>query len=139
MSDNGKRGFVHDVRRFFWLPRGTPRGPAPARPLLETWLFCLAIGVVTAALGWEEGPLMMAVIAGLDMLRVVAQGVRLRWPAFLAALAVGWAVNRLAYAALPAAADSPWGDFSVYAVWILAALTTLGAVTRLPRRQRLRP
>ncbi|CAM5514780.1 hypothetical protein [Streptomyces aurantiogriseus] len=134
MAGGGKHVFVQDVRRFFWLPRGTPRRPAPPRPLLETWLFGLAFGAVAAALGWEEGPIMMTVIAELELLRTVAQGVRLRWPAFLAALAVGWAVNRLGYALLPAATDSPWGAFCVYAVWILAALTTFGAVTRLPRR-----
>ena len=41
MSGKGKHGVVQGLRRFFWMPRGTPRGPAAAVPLLRAWLFCL--------------------------------------------------------------------------------------------------
>jgi hypothetical protein len=85
------------------------------------------------ALGWEEqGPLLMMVVVLMDMLENVAKGVRHRWPAFVAALAVGWGVDRLAHAGVPAS-DSLWGTYVVYALWTLTALATFVAVTRLPR------
>lgn len=136
MSSKTKRGVVQSMRRFFWLPEEAPRRPAPAWPLLQTWLYCMAVGLVPTVLGWDdgEGPALMMTITVLEMLRTVIAGVRHRWPGVVAALAVGWGVNRLAYAVVPAV-DSPWDDYAVYAVWTLAALATVAAVSRLPRRQ----
>ncbi|WP_234342903.1 hypothetical protein [Streptomyces fulvoviolaceus] len=132
MSGKGYKGHVRDVRRFFWLPRETPRSPVAAWPTLQVWLFCLAVGAVGAALSWEEqGPLLMMVVVLMEMFENVVKGVRHRWPAFVAALAVGWGVNRLAYAGVPDS-DSLWGGYCVYALWTLAALATFVAVTRLP-------
>ncbi|MGP4084267.1 hypothetical protein [Streptomyces sp. KR55] len=132
MSGKGMHGAVRGVRRFFWLPRGMPRHPAPAVPLLWVWLFCLAVGAGAAALDWDEGPFLMMLGTVGSMLDDVIKGVRHRWPAFVSALAVGWAVDRLAYAVAPVSA-SPWGEYSVYAGCTLAALTTFVAVSRLPR------
>jgi hypothetical protein len=135
MPDEERRGVVQHVRRFFRLPRGTPRGPAPARPLVHVWLFGLAAGAAATAVGWgDDGTLVMMVWAELAILDDVIAGVRHRWPAFLGSLVAGTAVNRLARAALPDF-HRPWVHYCVYAVMTLAALTTFVAVTRLPRRQ----
>ncbi|GAA4052940.1 hypothetical protein [Streptomyces shaanxiensis] len=139
MSGKGRR--LHDgaqsVRRFFWLPRGTPRHPAQPVPLLRVWLALLALGAGGAALGLEwEGTFVMWLGTVYAMLDDVIKGVRHRWPAFAAALAVGWVVDRLAYAVVPAASDSLWGEYGVYVAWTLAALATFTAITRLPSRER---
>jgi hypothetical protein len=133
LSGKGYKGQVRDVRRFFWLPRELPRGSAAPWPTLQAWLFCLAVGAAGAALGWEnQGPMLMMVVVLMDMLENVAKGVRHRWPAFVAALAVGWGADRLASAGVPAS-GSLWGGYSVYALWTLAALATFAGITRLPR------
>jgi hypothetical protein len=126
--------FKRDVRNFFRLPRGAPYPPAPVWPTLRVWLFCLAIGASGAALGWEEvGPVMMTTVALLSLLDDVVEGVRHGRTAFVAALAFGWGVNRVAYASVPFS-DSLWGQYGVDALWTLVAMATFVAVSRLPRR-----
>ncbi|MFI6038921.1 hypothetical protein ACIBBD_33265 [Streptomyces sp. NPDC051315] len=135
MPGEARRGFVHDVWRFFWLPRGMPRRPAPAGALLRVWLFCLVAGAVATAFGRvDHGAHVMLVVAQVAPLQDVADGVRHRWPAFLTALAAGWAVNRPAYAVLPGSHES-WGLYCVHALMTFATLATFAGVTRLPRRR----
>ncbi|MGW6903563.1 hypothetical protein [Streptomyces sp. NPDC054940] len=128
-------GSVRSVRRFFWLPRGTPRHPSPVVPTLRISAFCLAVGALAAWAGWDEGPIVMTVATVWSMLDDVIDGVRHRWPAFAAGLAVGWGVNRLAHASLHAP-DASWGEYSVHASTTVAALATFVAVTRLAGRGR---
>lgn len=134
MSGKGKHGVVQGLRRFFWMPRGTPRGPAAAVPLLRAWLFCLAGGALSAAFGWDDGLWLMGLVAAMAMLDDVTEGVRHRWPAFWVALVAGWAAAKLTRAAVPAAADSLWDEMSVAAVGTLAALATFVAISRLAQR-----
>ncbi|WP_405590968.1 hypothetical protein [Streptomyces sp. NBC_01092] len=128
-------GVVRSVRRFFRIPRGEPRHPSRVLPSLRICVFCLAVGALAAWAGWDEGPVVMTVAAVWSMLDDVIDGVRHRWPAFAAGLAVGWSVNRLMHASLNAP-DSPWGEYPVYASTTLAALATFVAITHLPRRTR---
>ncbi|MGI5379111.1 hypothetical protein ACQEV2_33660 [Streptomyces sp. CA-251387] len=133
MSGRAMHSAVRSVRRFFWLPGGTPRHPARPLPLLRVWLFLLAVGAGGAALGLEwEGTFAMLLGTVYAMLDDVIEGVRHRWPAFVAASSVGWAVDRLAYAAVPAVSDALWGEYAVHAVWTLACLATFVAISRLP-------
>lgn len=139
MSGRSSRlhGGVRSVRRFFWLPRGTPHHPAQPVPLLRVWFGLLALGAGGAALGLEwEGTFVMWLGTVFAMLDDVIEGVRHRWPAFVTAMAVGWGVDRLAHVVVPDASDSLWGEYGVHAVWTLAALSTFVAVTRLPSRGR---
>ncbi|MGP4047645.1 hypothetical protein [Streptomyces sp. 2A115] len=138
-AGKGWHGFARSVRRFFWLPHGTPRRAAPARPMVWTWLYCLVVGAVLAAFTWDEEvatPSMTMVIVWLAMLDDVGKGVRNRWPAFVAACVVLWGCVKLAYVAVPALADSLWGEFAAFAPATGAALATFVAMTRLPRLRR---
>ncbi|MFE5814576.1 hypothetical protein ACFQ6S_14385 [Streptomyces sp. NPDC056479] len=135
MSGKMLHGVEQSVRRFFRLPRGTPRHPSPVVPTLRIWGFCLAVGALAAWAGRDEGPIVMTLATVWSMLDDVIDGVRHRWPAFAAGLAVGWAVNRLAHASLHAP-DGSWGEYAVFASTTLAALATFVALTRLPRRER---
>ena len=134
MSGKRMHGVVRSVRRFFWLPRGTPQKPAPLVPSLLIWGFCLVAGAVAAAAGWVEGPVVRTLAAVWCMLDDVIEGVRHRWPAFAAGLAVCWGVNRLAHLLVPDS-DSQWGEYAVYAATTLAALAMFVAVSRLPLRR----
>ncbi|KKD06051.1 hypothetical protein TN53_21225 [Streptomyces sp. WM6386] len=101
---------------------------------MRVWLFCLAVGALCAALGWEEeGPFVMMTVVLLSLLDDVSEGVRHGRPAFVAALACGWGVNMLARASVPSS-DSLWGEYGVDALWTLVAMATFVAVSRLPRR-----
>ncbi|MEV7884710.1 hypothetical protein ACWD3I_15675 [Streptomyces sp. NPDC002817] len=131
MSD---KQFKRDVQRFFWLPPDAPRPPALVWANLRIWLLCLAAGALGTAVGWEEqGLFAMMMLVLLNLVDDVSEGVRHRWPAFVAALASGWGVNRLAHASVPAS-DSLWGEYGIYALWTLVAMATFVAVSRLPRR-----
>ncbi|MDQ0598032.1 putative membrane protein YccC [Streptomyces canus] len=126
--------FKRDVQRFFWLPPDVPRPPARVWATLRVWLLCLAVGALGAAVGWEEeGLVVMMMVVMANLLDDVFEGVRHRWPAFVAALAFGWGVNRLGHALIPSS-DSLWGEYGIYALWTLVAMATFVAVSRLPRR-----
>lgn len=133
MSGKGWHGVVQSVRRFFWLPRGTPRPPSEAVTALMVWSVCTAMGAGFAALGWEEAVAAIVVGPVIHMLDDVAKGVRHRWPAFVAALAVGGGVDLLAYAVLPDSA-SLWPAYVGIALWTAAALVTFVGISRLPGR-----
>ncbi|MGW7204662.1 hypothetical protein [Streptomyces sp. NPDC054837] len=126
--------FKRDVQRFFWLPPDVPRPPARVWANLRVWLLGLAAGALgTAVGGEEEGLFAMMMLVLLTLVDDVSEGVRHRWPAFVAALASGWGVNRFAHASV-SSSDSPWGEYGIYALWTLVAMATFVAVSRLPRR-----
>ena len=136
MSYDEERGFVESVRRFFWIPRGEPRDPAPVLPLAWVWVFGAATWAGLVAIGWLDVVIVTLVGTVFPMLDDVIDGVRLRWPAFVLGLAVGFAVGRLVRAAGLVPADSDWASYPAFVCGSLAALVTFAAITRLPRIQR---
>lgn len=137
--DDGDRGrtFTDGLRRFFWLPRQTPRGVAPVWPLIRVWLFCVALGAGVSALGWSDGLGLMAVITVYAMLDDVGKGMRYRWPAFTVGLLLGWSADKLTSAGLSAPTDPDWADYAGLALGSLVAPAAFAAVTRLPGRRQL--
>ncbi|MEV0224796.1 hypothetical protein [Streptomyces sp. NPDC050704] len=132
-SDNEEHGFTGSVRRFFWLPRHAPRHAAPVWPLARVWLFIVAAGAGAAALGWGDLVVVLMFVGIVHaLLDDVINGVRHRWPAFVAGLSAGWCVDRLAEAVLSAPADPHWADWAGLTCGSLAAFATFVAVTRLP-------
>ncbi|MGW0820358.1 hypothetical protein [Streptomyces sp. NPDC002845] len=132
MSGEKEHGFAEGLRRFFRLPRDTPRSPAPTGPLLPFWPAFLIVGAGGPALGWEAGPLMMLVAAQIGVLDGVIEGVRHRWPAAVLGLAAGWATIRLTPDGLTGSEDSLRSEFATYTVGSLVALAVFATVTRLP-------
>ncbi|WP_020118930.1 hypothetical protein [Streptomyces canus] len=98
------------------------------------WLFLLAVGAGAAALGWETVSLTLLVGTVCAMFDEVTVGVRHGLPAFVAALAVGQGVKRLARAAVPGS-GSLWDEFCVNALCTAAALVTFVGVSRLRWRR----
>jgi hypothetical protein len=135
MSEQERHGFAGSVRRFFRLPRGTPREPAQALPLLHVWLVTLVIGAVAAAVHWADGHVVLGALLFAALVDEMAKGVRHRWPALAAALFVVWAAAWLAHALVPGAADSVWREYAVYALSTLPGLAAFVSVTRLPGRR----
>ncbi|MFF1450776.1 hypothetical protein ACFVYF_21930 [Streptomyces sp. NPDC058274] len=134
-SDHAPRGFTRSVRRFFWLPRDAPRDAAPIRPLARVWAALAVVGAGFAALGWGDMVVIVCVLGVLHALvDEVNNGVRHRWPAFVAALGAGWAVDRLVRAVTSAPTDPDWADYPGLAAGSLAAFAIFVAVTRLPGR-----
>lgn len=77
---------VQHIPRFFWPPHGAVRRPPRlARQMVGLWLFPLAFGAGPAAVGWD-GELGMTLL--LLFCGDVINGVRCRWTATLAAIAV---------------------------------------------------
>jgi hypothetical protein len=134
-SDDEDRTFSDRLRRFFWLPRETPRGPAPIWPLIRVWLFCIAVGAGASALGWGDGLGLMVLGTVFAMLDDVVKAVRCRWPAFAVGLLAGWSAEKLASAGLSAPTAPVWADFPSLAFGSLAALATFAAITRLSGRE----
>ncbi|WP_327720121.1 hypothetical protein OG381_35740 [Streptomyces sp. NBC_00490] len=134
MSGERFKRFKRVVQRFLRLPPDEPHPPAPVWPTVRVWLFCLALGALCAALGWEEeAPFVMMTVALLSLLDDVSEGVRHGRPAFVAALASGVGVSELAHASVPSS-GSLWGEYGIDALWTLVAMATFVAVSRLPRR-----
>lgn len=131
-SDSRVSTVTDGLRRFFRLPRETPRVAAPIWPLTRVWLGCVAAGAGLSALGWSEGPVLMVVVTVYAMLDDVIQGVRSRWPAPAVGLLAGWSVDRLVGIGVPAPTDPDWADYPALALGSLAALAAFAAITRLP-------
>lgn len=129
------RDAVHVVRRFFWLPRGTPRRPTSAGQALATWCLSAAGGVGCTAIGWADTAATVLVVPPLlYMLDEVAEAIRNRWPAFVLAIAAGWGVGRLVHAVLPDPLGR-WEDYAVLALCTAVAVATFVLVNRLPGRR----
>lgn len=69
----------------------------------------------------------------------IIDGVRHRWPAALAAVAVLWGAGGLTSAALPGALDNAWTQSVASAVGVTLGLAVSAAITRLPERRPHRP
>jgi len=135
-----ERGFGASVRRFFWLPRGTPRGAASVQPLARVWIAVAVVGAGGAALGWGDfvsaAMLVGTVCALLDD---VIEGVRHRWLAFVAGLLGGWSADKLVRAVTDEPADPDWADYPALAAGTLTAVVLFVVITRLPVRRRVQP
>jgi hypothetical protein len=97
-------------------------------------LFLLAVGACATAFGWEAVSFTLPMGTVWAMFDEVTLGVRHRWPASVAALAVGWGVKHLARAVVPGS-GSLWDEFCVNALWTVAALVTFVGVSRLRWRR----
>jgi hypothetical protein len=134
----GKYTVAQHITRFFWLPRGTERHqPTSYARLTGIWLASLAVGAaVTAAGGDEEygGADIMTVIVVLNVIDDIITGVRHRWPAALAAVALLYGGSRLTGAVLSDSLDADWATTIAAAVGVTLALAASATLTRLPQR-----
>ncbi|MGW6354172.1 hypothetical protein ACWFR5_02985 [Streptomyces sp. NPDC055092] len=134
----GKYTVAQHITRFFWLPRGTERHqPTSYARLTGIWLASLAVGAaVTAAGGDEEygGADIMTVIVVLNVIDDIITGVRHRWWAALAAVALLYGGSRLTGAVLSDSLDADWATTIAAAVGVTLALTATATLTRLPQR-----
>lgn len=133
---------VHQrVTRFFRLPSDARREqPTSCRRLVGIWLAALAIGAGFTACGWDDefgGSPLMAVMLGLYVVDDIIGGVRHRWPAALAAVAVLFGASRLTGALLPGSLDAAWAATLAAAVGVTFGLAAAAAITRLPLPERL--
>lgn len=128
---------------FFRLPRGVRRQPPPSvRRLVGFWLFVLASGAGLTALDWDDdfgGSHLMALLLLFHVVDDISDGVRHRWPAALAAVAVFWGATRLTSAVLPGSLDDAWAQSVAAAVGVTLGLAASAAITRLPERRLHRP
>ncbi|MER7198590.1 hypothetical protein CG723_13305 [Streptomyces sp. CB01635] len=126
------------ITRFFWLPRGTERHqPTSYARLTGIWLASIAVGTaVTAAGGAEEygGADIMMVIVVLNVIDDIITGVRHRWPAALAAVALLYGGSRLTGAVLSDSLDTDWATTIAAAVGVTLSLAATATLTRLPQR-----
>ncbi|MFI0537562.1 hypothetical protein ACH3VS_01615 [Streptomyces sp. WSLK1-3] len=122
------------VRRFFRRHPTEPPQPSKPLPILRGWLVLLAVAACGAAFGWETVSLTLLIGTVWAIFDEVTLGVRHRWPACVAALAVGWGVNRLARAGVPGS-RSLWDEFCANALCTAAALVTFVGVSRLRWRR----
>ncbi|MFD3475160.1 hypothetical protein [Streptomyces sp. NPDC058695] len=134
----GKYTVAQHITRFFWLPRGTERHqPTSYARLTGIWLASIAVGTaVTAAGGADEygGADIMTVIVVLNVIDDIITGVRHRWPAALAAVALLYGGSRLTGAALSDSLDTDWATTIAAAVGVTIALAATATLTRLPQR-----
>ncbi|MFH8734211.1 MULTISPECIES: hypothetical protein [unclassified Streptomyces] len=134
----GKYTVAQHITRFFWLPRGTERHqPTSYARLTGIWLASIAVGTaVTAAGGAEEygGADIMTVIVVLNVIDDIITGVRHRWPAALAAVALLYGGSRLTGAVLSDSLDTDWATTIAAAVGVTLALAATATLTRLPQR-----
>ncbi|MDQ0757457.1 hypothetical protein [Streptomyces canus] len=134
---------VQHITRFFWLTRGARRQPPTSvRRLVGLWLFALAFGAGLTALGWDDdfgGSYLMALLLLFHIVGDIIGGVRHRWPAALAAVAVLWGASRLTSAVLPGSLDDAWAQSVAAAVGVSLGLAVSAAITRLPERRHVDP
>ncbi|MCX5084523.1 hypothetical protein [Streptomyces sp. NBC_00401] len=134
----GKYTVAQHITRFFWFPRGAERHrPTSYARLTGIWLASIAVGAaVTAAGGDEEfgGADIMTVIVVLNLIDDIITGVRHRWPAALAAVALLYGGSRLAEALLSDSLAPAWARSIAAAVGVTLALAATATITRLPQR-----
>ncbi|KES02932.1 membrane protein [Streptomyces toyocaensis] len=132
-----KYAIIQHITRFFWPPRDARRQPPTvARQLAGLWLFALAFEAGLTALGWDDdfGMALLLLFYG-----DIIDGVRHRWPAALAAVAVLWSASRLTSSVLPGSPDNAWVQSVASAVGVTLGLAVSAAITRLPERRLHRP
>ncbi|MFJ6392349.1 hypothetical protein ACIQJT_32610 [Streptomyces sp. NPDC091972] len=137
-----KHAIVQHITRFFWPWHGARRQPpTSARRLVGLWLFALAFGAGFTALGWDDvdGSFLMALLLLFHLVDDISDGVRHRWPAALAAVAVLWGATRLTSTVLPDSLDNAWAQSIAAAVGFTLGLAVSAAITRLPERRPRRP
>lgn len=131
------------VTRFFWIPRGVGRQPpTPVRRLVGIWLAMLALGAGFTAFGWDDelgGSHPMAVMLLFHVVDDINEGVRHRWPAALAAVALLWGASRLTNTVLPGSLDAAWAATLAAAVGVTLGLAVAATITRFPERRLRRP
>ncbi|MFI6063167.1 hypothetical protein [Streptomyces sp. NPDC051286] len=129
---------VQRIKRFFWIPRGARRQqPTPCWRLIGLWLSVLAFGTGVTAAGWDDefgGSYIMAAMLLLNVVDDIIEGVRHRWPAALAAVAVLSGASRLTSAVLPGSLDAAWAETIAAAVGVTLGFAVAAAITRLPER-----
>jgi hypothetical protein len=106
------------------------------------WLFALTLGAGLTALDWTDdfsGSDLMALLLLFHVVDDIIDGVRYRWPAALAAIAVLWGVSRLTNVVLPGSLDDAWAQSVAAAVGVTLGLAVSVAITRLPERRLRRP
>lgn len=127
--------------RFLRLPRDARREqPTSWRRLVGIWLAVLAVGAGFTATGWDDefgGSYLMAMMLVLNVVDDIVQGVRHRWPAAVAAVAVLFGASRLTGALLPGSLDAAWAQTLAAAVGVTLGLAVAAAITRLPFQERL--
>ncbi|MFF8641334.1 hypothetical protein [Streptomyces sp. NPDC015345] len=137
-----KHSVVRRVTRIFWIPRGAERRrPMPVRRLAGLWLSMLALGAGLTALRWDDalnGSHLMTMMLLFHVVDDIVEGVRNRWPAALAAVALLWGTSRLTRAVLPASLDAAWAATIAAAVGATLGLAVAATITRirpLPRHR----
>jgi hypothetical protein len=110
--------------------------------LAGLWLFALAFGAGLTAIGWDDDPggsHLMALLLLFHVVDDIAQAVRHRWPAALAAVTLLWGAGRLTSTALPGSLDEAWAQTIATAVGVTLGLAASAAITRIPERRPRRP
>ncbi|MET8331983.1 hypothetical protein [Streptomyces sp. NPDC005181] len=70
----------------------------------------------------------------LNVVDDIIEGVRHRWPAALASVAVLSGASRLTSAVLPGSLDAAWAETIAAAAGVTLGLAVADAITRLPER-----
>ncbi|MGN9821753.1 hypothetical protein ACTMUQ_41445 [Streptomyces sp. SD11] len=102
----------------------------------------LVLGAGFTAFGWDDelgGSHPMAVMLLFHVVDDINEGVRHRWPAALAAVALLWGASRLTNTVLPGSLDAAWAATLAAAVGVTLGLAVAATITRFPERRLRRP
>lgn len=102
----------------------------------------LAFGAGFTAFGWAdelEGFHPMGVMLLFHVVDDINDGVRHRWPAALAAVALLWGASPLTSTVLPGSLDAAWAATLAAAVGVTLGLAAAATITRFPERRLRRP